>query len=311
MGEFGFVTADFFYLTTVYATDEEGKFHILSRSRKYIGPPTEKPPTRNIATRRPTTVTPPPQQIQVQTEPSKPPTTKKPNGFRGLNGCSNCIVPTTTKTPPINVNVKDDRINFPIIGVNPVRGQGNGREVPSSGRPGNFPPKSPARQKVNQPGSFPRPGAPIDPSSPLRTGQINPGKPISPNRPVSSVNATPQNRPGLGGVNQQRGNQQRGNGQAGLGQSDIVKGDPGGPNYKFNYTVGFHGHHEIGYRGGSKEGGYFANYRNGEGQRVVYEANEFGFQPNVTKVKLNDAETPKEETEKEFGLKGYEFIWFK
>ncbi|XP_026847887.1 protein lethal(3)malignant blood neoplasm 1 [Drosophila persimilis] len=39
MGEFGFITADGIYHVTVYATDEEGKFHILSmKSYPYAGP---------------------------------------------------------------------------------------------------------------------------------------------------------------------------------------------------------------------------------------------------------------------------------
>ncbi|XP_034658661.1 protein lethal(3)malignant blood neoplasm 1 isoform X2 [Drosophila subobscura] len=39
MGEFGFITADGIYHVTVYATDEEGKFHIVSmKSYPYAGP---------------------------------------------------------------------------------------------------------------------------------------------------------------------------------------------------------------------------------------------------------------------------------
>ncbi|XP_063220300.1 protein lethal(3)malignant blood neoplasm 1 [Bacillus rossius redtenbacheri] len=82
--------------------------------------------------------------------------------------------------------------------------------------------------------------------------------------------------------------------------------------YKFNYTVGFHGHYESGYRNGNKLGGYFSNGRDGFGRNVQYVANEFGYQPNITLVNLGleSKDTPKEETEKQFGLKGYEFKWF-
>lgn len=39
MGEFGFITADGIYHVTVYATDEEGKFRIISmKSYPYNGP---------------------------------------------------------------------------------------------------------------------------------------------------------------------------------------------------------------------------------------------------------------------------------
>lgn len=82
--------------------------------------------------------------------------------------------------------------------------------------------------------------------------------------------------------------------------------------YRFNYTVGFHGHHEDGYRNGDKSGDYFVNSRNGDSRRVQYIANEFGYQPNITLVRLdeNDVARPREDTEKEYGLKGYEFKWF-
>jgi hypothetical protein len=38
MGEYGFITADGWYLTTIYATDEEGRFKILGRKRERVGP---------------------------------------------------------------------------------------------------------------------------------------------------------------------------------------------------------------------------------------------------------------------------------
>jgi hypothetical protein len=82
--------------------------------------------------------------------------------------------------------------------------------------------------------------------------------------------------------------------------------------YRFNYTVGFHGHHEDGYRNGDKVGGYFVNGRNGISTQVKYVANEFGYQPNITFVPLglDSPDTPKEDTEKNYGLKGYAFEWF-
>lgn len=82
--------------------------------------------------------------------------------------------------------------------------------------------------------------------------------------------------------------------------------------YKFNYTTGFHGHHEYGYRNGDKEGDYFFDGRDGVERQVKYQANEFGYQPNITFLELleNDDRRPREETEKDYGLKGYEFKWF-
>jgi len=82
--------------------------------------------------------------------------------------------------------------------------------------------------------------------------------------------------------------------------------------YRFNYTIGFHGHHEQGDLAGNKKGGYFVNGRDGYGRKFTYIANEFGYQPRVTLEDLRGEETPRQETERDpkYGLKGYEFRWF-
>ncbi|XP_046392941.1 protein lethal(3)malignant blood neoplasm 1-like [Ischnura elegans] len=349
MGEFGFVTADFFYLTTVYATDEEGKFHILSRSRKYIGPPTEKPPTKSVgAIARPAAAPTPPQ----------PATTKKPNGpFSGQIGCSSCVVPTTTKRPPPGplggtpgsgsrpptagqgVGVlppgsfgqgSPGRPSAPFTqgvgglgqgrpqgaggrpgqgaGGRPGQGTGGGSGQGAGGRPGQGAGGRPGQGvgggSGQGAGGRPGQGAGGGPSQGVRgrPGSNDPNSPFNGRNPADNpLNAQRPGDRGQNSINKGPG------GSEGFG---LAPGEKGGPHYKFNYTVGFHGHHETGYKGGSKEGGYYANHRDGEGQRVVYEANEFGYQPNITKVRLTDEETPKLETEKDYGLKGYEFKWF-
>lgn len=82
--------------------------------------------------------------------------------------------------------------------------------------------------------------------------------------------------------------------------------------YKFNYTIGFHGHYEKGYRDGSKIGGYFVNGRDGISRIVTYVADEYGYRPKFRLVNLGleSPDTPKEETEKNFGLKSFEFVWY-
>ncbi|XP_037905964.1 uncharacterized protein LOC119648340 isoform X2 [Hermetia illucens] len=80
--------------------------------------------------------------------------------------------------------------------------------------------------------------------------------------------------------------------------------------YKFNYTVGYHGHHEKGDFVGSKDGGYYFVGRDGLRRDVEYVANDFGYQPYLTQEQVSDKDTPKEGSEKEAGLKGYEFRWF-
>lgn len=82
--------------------------------------------------------------------------------------------------------------------------------------------------------------------------------------------------------------------------------------YKFNYTLGFHGHHEKGYKNGAKVGAYFVNGRDGISRVVEYVADENGYHPKVKFINLgyDSPDTPKEDSEKTFGLRGYEFTWF-
>lgn len=93
----------------------------------------------------------------------------------------------------------------------------------------------------------------------------------------------------------------------------LTKGDMTQLLYTFNYTVGFHGHFEEGYRNGAKQGYYYITGRNGVRTRVDYVADENGFRPKITQEVLDllSDDVPKPETEKDekYGLKGYEFKW--
>ncbi|KAG5897627.1 hypothetical protein JTB14_028895 [Gonioctena quinquepunctata] len=82
--------------------------------------------------------------------------------------------------------------------------------------------------------------------------------------------------------------------------------------YKFKYTVGFHGHYEKGLKNGTKIGGYFVNGRDGISRVVTYVADENGYRPKFKLINLglDSSDTPKEDTEKTFGLKSFEFVWY-
>ncbi|GAB0089966.1 Protein lethal(3)malignant blood neoplasm 1 [Sergentomyia squamirostris] len=80
--------------------------------------------------------------------------------------------------------------------------------------------------------------------------------------------------------------------------------------YLFNYTAGYHGHNEQGDREGNKEGGYYVVGRDGLRRSTEYKANQFGYQPHFKIEKVPPEDTPVEESEKEAGLKGYQFKWF-
>lgn len=80
--------------------------------------------------------------------------------------------------------------------------------------------------------------------------------------------------------------------------------------YKFNYTAGFHGHMEQGDMHGAKNGEYFIIGRDNIMRTVKYTASKHGFVPSIRFGAVAVDEAPKPETEKEFGMRGYEFEWF-
>lgn len=80
--------------------------------------------------------------------------------------------------------------------------------------------------------------------------------------------------------------------------------------YKFNYTAGFHGHMEQGDMTGSKNGEYFIVGRDNIKRTVKYTASKHGFVPSIRFGPVEDDVAPKPETEKEFGMRGYEFQWY-
>lgn len=84
----------------------------------------------------------------------------------------------------------------------------------------------------------------------------------------------------------------------------------GGPLYRFNYTLGFHGHYEEGDRQGNKVGGYHVVDRNGVKYIITYVANGQGYRRKVIYGKVGESDTPHEDTEKMYGAKGVEFKWF-
>ncbi|KAK4880484.1 hypothetical protein RN001_008630 [Aquatica leii] len=92
----------------------------------------------------------------------------------------------------------------------------------------------------------------------------------------------------------------------------ITKKDISDLLYKFNYTVGFHGHYEKGWTNGTKVGGYFVNGRDGYSRVVTYVADEFGYRPKFKLIRLglDSLATPKEDSEKSFGLQNFEFVWY-
>lgn len=80
--------------------------------------------------------------------------------------------------------------------------------------------------------------------------------------------------------------------------------------YKFKYAVGYHGHSEKGDRIGNKAGAFYSVGRDGFKRTIEYTADGDGFKPKILWERVPEDDIPREETEKELGLKEYEFKWF-
>jgi hypothetical protein len=313
-------------------------------------PPTTKPPIQptsrlgaSSSTAKPTS------RPEVFSNPSTFSTTPK---IKFTEGCSNCKVPVPTTKKPFSSLTDQQASFPPRGGSfgtpRPQTGIFGGQFSPPGG---NVPPAGDIFSTINPPSSifagtpppssahpqvagifstplppsgiFGRPSLPAEPGGITSTphppagafvGQSSPevteghtiGEVTGTPRPPSGsfFGPSPPAGPGRGplGVEIERTGLPKG-----ITEADIMK-----LLYRFNYTVGFHGHHEEGYRNGDKVGGYFVNGRNGISTQVKYIANEFGYQPNITFVPigLDSPDTPKEETEKNYGLKGYAFDWF-
>ncbi|XP_049942571.1 protein lethal(3)malignant blood neoplasm 1 [Schistocerca serialis cubense] len=131
MGEFGFITADGVYHVTVYATDENGDFKIISMKNIRLGPPLDQMRTapRASTTARPVTQPPAPAAAaRTSTAPAAPGSTRTSVRLDGVNGCSGCLIPTTTAATPPAIG---SELQPPFVGGPPSAGA-PGRPSPAS-----------------------------------------------------------------------------------------------------------------------------------------------------------------------------------
>ncbi|XP_038122077.1 protein lethal(3)malignant blood neoplasm 1 [Culex quinquefasciatus] len=330
MGEFGFITADNVYHVTVYATDENGNFKIVSMKNYKLGP--TAPPTTTAATTTTTSTTPQPFRIITT---ARSISTPKPSGLAACGGCKIPDLSTTTTTtttvqpatevtppetstlyvPPFKIVNKNDIENVPANTPKPVTStfttngdqpsKNNAEDTPQklvngSQKDSKAPSSKESTNEQKVPAGMQPSGgskAPSSSSATSSTGANNSGEsPPQSSSPPSKPNTTSSTTPAkFDHVNT---------------ANAMIQHILNGLLYRFNYTVGYHGHHEQGDRKGNKDGGYFSVGRDGIRREVTYKANEFGYQPHIKFEKVSPEETPREETEKKAGLKGFDFKWF-
>uniref|UniRef100_A0A182J9L7 Uncharacterized protein n=1 Tax=Anopheles atroparvus TaxID=41427 RepID=A0A182J9L7_ANOAO len=342
MGEFGFITADNVYHVTVYATDADGNFKIVSMKNYKLGPSTPQPappapttvPTTTASTETSST-TPQPFRIITTAKSIVPLTTPKPSNIAACSGCKIPEPPATTTqstqpesstlyVPPFNIVNKND---LESVGGNASQGDATTTSAPSAGTepPQDIPQKlivKSAAESKERSGSAGPSGSDKNAddadkrSSSKETGSRGSAERNAP-QGMQSYSKAP-NQSGQDTSTQPNRSKSPSTGGdsddpmkvVAMHTANMIQHILNGLLYRFNYTVGYHGHHEQGDRQGNKEGGYYSIGRDGIRRGVSYKANEFGFQPHIKFEKVSPEETPREDTEKQAGLKGFDFKWF-
>ncbi|XP_035789659.1 protein lethal(3)malignant blood neoplasm 1-like [Anopheles albimanus] len=332
MGEFGFITADNVYHVTVYATDEDGNFKIVSMKNYKLGPtmPTVSPPLAAPPPTRPTTkaapttgstsTTPQPFRIITTVKTVEPLTTPKPSN---VASCSGCKIPTPTRTTTTEAPLPETSTQyvppFKIVNKNDLEADGKPTTTTTTMMAITTTPQSPVQSSKEVPQKLIEKAPPTTTTRKERPGSGASNATNQSNQANREKAASNQETPkGMQRVNDEtptKLNEGSFNGDpvmklVELHTANMIQHILNGLLYRFNYTAGYHGHHEQGDRQGNKEGGYFAVGRDGIRRGVSYKANEFGFQPHVKFEKVGPEETPREETEKQAGLKGFDFKWF-
>ncbi|CAO1344510.1 unnamed protein product [Diamesa serratosioi] len=308
MGEFGFITADDVYHITVYATDENGNFKIISMKNIKLmkGQPTQAPlPVTTIATRSPTT----PKPFTVKTVTKVPPKASseavcascKLPPAPGVTSSNNLPVPEkstvdsaleagTTKVPP----------PFKVVGKDALT-----TISPTVSQVTEVLPQKLVQQNVKNLSS--RFGSSEDLNN--KQNQLNNNKSTeSINKLVAPKSMQLDTRnPNDAPLHTMPKffNKLNGNSDA----YNKVEKLMNGLLYRFNYTTDFQGHNEEGDRSGNKDGEYYSIGRDNVKRIVTYKANEFGFMPYIRQEQIKPEEQQLLD-EKNNKLKGYKFEWF-
>lgn len=286
MGEFGFITADDVYHVTVYATDENGNFKIISmKNIKLMKGPTPQA----FAPTTTTSTTPQPFMVKTTVK-SLPPSNEAT--------CASCSLPAKPDTETIK---------------------------PSADAPTDIPPPFKVVAKNDKATAEPPTTTALADALPQKIVMDNPqfgingksfsnnqnsqfginGKSFANNQPQLSNAASPGGR--QPGSNERINAPQLFNKQGGnVAHYNKLEGLMNGLLYRFNYATDFQGHREEGDRAGNKEGEYYSVGRDNIKRVVSYKANEFGYMPHIRQEPVNLQQLD----EKNNKLRDYKFEWF-
>lgn len=291
MGEFGFITADDVYHVTVYATDENGNFKIISMKNIKLmkGPP---PPVFVNKVIEPQAIVP----VTTTTSTTPQPFTVKTTQRPAKMSCASCNLVKTPETETIPSALTTEA----TTDIPPPFKVVSKEEKPATETPTVSTIDETLPQKiVNQ-----NPGNSV---SQVGSGAGNQFKPNNQNagdirattpKSMQQVMSNKLNAPQL--FNKNGGNVEHYNKMENLMNGLL---------YRFNYTTDYQGHREEGDRLGNKEGEYYSIGRDNIKRVVSYKANEFGYMPFIRQEPLSPQELQYYD-EKNNKLRYNKFEWF-
>lgn len=285
MGEFGFITADDVYHVTVYATDENGNFKVISMKNTKLlkGPAPEAFGTRSATT----STTPQPFMVKTTAKSSLA-------GGKGSGepACASCSLPAKPKPETETIN--------PLTGADGLT---------------DAPPPFKVVSKVEKPSSATPTTSQID-ALPQKIVNQNGGNSVSrfgsngANSRNQNANNRPSTSPNQSQLNQKLNAPQFFNKNAGnAAHYNKMENQLNGLLYKFNYSTDHQGHREEGDWSGNKDGEYYSVGRDKIKQVVSYKANEFGYMPFIRQEPLDQQELQNYDEQKN-RLRGNSFEWF-
>lgn len=296
MGEFGFITADDVYHVTVYATDENGNFKIVSMKNIKL---MKGPAPQGFARNSPTTTSTTPKPFMVQTTTKTvvgPPATRN-------EACASCKLPPKQETETINPTLPSDaatEIPTPFKVVS--KDDQVTTETPTTSQIDTLPQKIVNQAPGNLVARLGNGGGNAN-NNQLRNFNDNQGSLNYPSSPHGRQPAFNEKLNSPQFFNKNAGNvatQQHYNKMENLMNGLL---------YRFNYTTDFQGHHEEGDRLGNKDGEYYSVGRDNIKRIVSYKANEFGFMPYIRQEPLSPQQLQYYD-ERNNQLRGYNFEWF-
>lgn len=271
-GEYGFITADNVYHVTVYATDENGNFKIISMKNIKLHKSSDHEIPKNV----PTTTT--PQPFTVKTTTIGLTTTLLP---ARAESCAHCKLPPKQET---------ETVKFTTTTVSSINEEENSTIPP--------PFKIVSKDETT--------------NRPQITTQQNVQQQKLVNEKITNLQQMQQKLSSRQSFNEKLNTNKLSSGQQHSGvnfnQQQTFQ-NSNNPLYRFDYATDFQGHKEEGDYAGNKNGEYYSIGRDNVKRIVTYKANEFGFMPQIRQqpISLNELRQYDESNNK---LRHNNFEWF-